>query len=138
MHSQSYPHSKKVTFFVLQNQTCNLYHLQPLLQSGDITSPLDYGTRRGRGQAACSIWWTPARLQSTRVNKSGLCDHAKSPKIWASVYSDPQSVPKPSGRQQRCLRFNRAIQSPNQKKKPSKKQSTKHTCTQTIVNLQRF
>lgn len=41
----------------------------------DITSSLD--DMRGTVQAACSIWWTPVRLQVTEENKS--------PQIWARV-----------------------------------------------------
>lgn len=51
-----------------------------ILCSGlNITSLLDDMQRTV--QAACSIWWTPVRLQVTGVNKRGLCDSAKSPKI---------------------------------------------------------
>lgn len=50
----------------------------------DITSPPN--EMQGTVQAACSIWWTPVRLQVTGVNKRGLCIFAKSPKIWARVY----------------------------------------------------
>lgn len=50
----------------------------------NITSPLD--DMQGTVQAACSIWWTPVRLQVTGENKRGLCNSAKSPKIWAGVY----------------------------------------------------
>lgn len=42
---------------------------------------------QGTLQAACSIWWTPVRLQVTGENKRSLCDSAKSlQNIWASVY----------------------------------------------------
>lgn len=118
--------SEKVTYFLSYKSklhaTCNICYLC----SKVVILHLHWITCRGRGQAACSIWWTPARLQFTGVNKRGLCDRAKSLKIWASVYSDPQSVPKPSGRQQRCRRFNRAVQLVNQGKL-LKKQSIKYT-----------